>query len=141
MEFESLKYFLTKKMRMSHIYQPVMILELLNRNGIANKREIAEAILSYDESQKEYYEKITTSMVGRVLTNNNNITTKTKNTYSLNGFENLNTSQVEELKLICKDKILNYLDNRKNVWPNVCQMCVKCVSNVCQNYNYFKINT
>lgn len=78
MEFESLKYFLTKKMRMSHIYQPVMILELLNRNGIANKREIAEAILSYDESQKEYYEKITTSMVGRVLTNNNNITTKIK---------------------------------------------------------------
>lgn len=116
MEFESLKYFLTKKMRMSHIYQPVMILELLNRNGIANKREIAEAILSYDESQKEYYEKITTSMVGRVLTNNNNITTKTKNTYSLNGFENLNSSQVEQLKLICKDKILNYLDNRKNVW-------------------------
>ncbi|MDB2631684.1 HIT domain-containing protein [Flavobacteriaceae bacterium] len=116
MDFESLKHFLTNKMRMSHIYQPVMILELLSRNGIADKREIAEAILSYDESQKEYYEKITTSMVGRVLTKNNNVTTKTKNTYSLNGFKNLNTSQVKELKLICEDKILNYLDNRKNVW-------------------------
>ena len=57
MDFESLKHFLTNKMRMSHIYQPVMILELLSRNGIADKREIAEAILSYDESQKEYYEK------------------------------------------------------------------------------------
>ena len=113
MDFESLKHFLTNKMRMSHIYQPVMILELLSRNGIADKREIAEAILSYDESQKEYYEKITTSMVGRVLTKNNNVTTKTKNTYSLNGFKNLNTSQVKELKLICEDKILNYLDNRK----------------------------
>ena len=52
-------------------------------------------------------------MVGRVLTKNNNVTTKTKNTYSLNGFKNLNTSQVKELKLICEDKILNYLDNRK----------------------------
>jgi len=103
-------------MRMSHIYQPVMILELLNRNGIANKREIAEAILSYDESQKEYYEKITSSMVGRVLTKNNNLTTKTKHIYSLNGFENLNKSQIEELKLICKVKIHNYLDDRKNVW-------------------------
>ena len=65
-------------MRMSHIYQPVMILELLKRNGLANKRDIAEAILSYDESQKEYYEKITTSMVGKVLTKNNNITSKKK---------------------------------------------------------------
>lgn len=116
MDFESLKYYLINTMRMSHIYQPVMILELLKRKGNATKREIAEAILSYDESQKEYYEKITTSMVGRVLTKNNNITTKTKNTYSLNGFENLNTSQVEQLKIICRDKIINFLDNRKNVW-------------------------
>jgi diadenosine tetraphosphate (Ap4A) HIT family hydrolase len=116
MGFESLKYFLTQQMRMSHIYQPVMILELLNRNGKANKREIAEAILSYDESQKEYYEKIVTSMVGRVLTKNKNVTSKNENTYLLNGFDKLNTTQVKELKLICKGKIHNYLDNKKNLW-------------------------
>lgn len=114
-DFEKLKYFLTTKMRMSHIYQPVMILKLLKRNGLANKRDIAEAILSYDESQKEYYEKITTSMVGKVLTKNNNITSKKKDQYSLNGFDGLESAQKEELKLICEEKILNYLENRKNV--------------------------
>ena len=117
-DFEKLKYFLTTKMRMSHIYQPVMILELLKRNGLANKRDIAEAILSYDESQKEYYEKITTSMVGKVLTKNNNITSKKKDQYSLNGFDGLELAQKEELKFICEEKILHYLENRKNVWQH-----------------------
>ena len=68
MTYSELKYFLDNKMRMSHIYQPVMILKLLE-NGTAYRQEIAETILSYDESQKDYYEKITDNMVGRVLRN------------------------------------------------------------------------
>ena len=46
-DFEKLKYFLTTKMRMSHIYQPVMILELLKRNGLMFVATINKTLKSY----------------------------------------------------------------------------------------------
>jgi len=52
---------------MSHIYQPVMIRELLKRGGKASVRNIAGAFLARDESQLEYYEQITKDMPGKVL--------------------------------------------------------------------------
>jgi ATP adenylyltransferase len=65
--FKDLRDFLRKRMRMSHIYQPVMLKELLQRGGEANIREVAAAFLARDESQLEYYEKITKDMPGKVL--------------------------------------------------------------------------
>ena len=62
-----LRDFLQKQMRMSHIYQPVMIKELLKQGGKASIRDIAAAFLARDESQLEYYEKITKDMPGKVL--------------------------------------------------------------------------
>jgi ATP adenylyltransferase len=49
---------------MAHIYQPVMIRELLKSEGKASIRNIAAAFLSRDESQLEYYEQITKEMPG-----------------------------------------------------------------------------
>jgi ATP adenylyltransferase len=66
--FEILEEFVQNKMRMSHVYQPVMLLELLRQNGTAPRRDIAKALLSHDESQIDYYEQITNNMIGRVLT-------------------------------------------------------------------------
>ena len=65
--FEQLRDFIQKRMRMSHIYQPVMIKELLQSGGMASIRNIAAAFLSRDESQLEYYEQITKDMPGKVL--------------------------------------------------------------------------
>ncbi|MGA9009335.1 MAG: hypothetical protein WB495_21225 [Xanthobacteraceae bacterium] len=59
--------FIQKQMRMAHVYQPVMIRELLKRGGKASIRNIAEAFLIRDESQLEYYEQITKNMPGKVL--------------------------------------------------------------------------
>src|SRR3712207_1513813 len=66
--YQRLSRFIQQEMRMSHIYQPVMLRELLTRGGTASVREIAKALLAEDRSQVEYYEQITTQMVGRVLT-------------------------------------------------------------------------
>jgi len=118
MKYRELKEFLESKMRMSHIYQPVMIMELLSSHGKAHKRAIAEAILSYDESQKEYYDKVVSNMVGRVLTKNNGITSKDGNSYKLIGFENFTDAEVNELKSICLHKIKQYLKNRSDVWQH-----------------------
>ena len=65
--FEQLREFIQKRMRMSLIYQPVMLKELLTRGGKASIREIATAFLVRDESQLEYYEQITKNMPGTVL--------------------------------------------------------------------------
>lgn len=69
MHFDELLQFVERDMRMSHVYQPVMLRELLCRNGRATIEEIARALLNEDRSQIEYYSEITKNMVGRVLTN------------------------------------------------------------------------
>jgi hypothetical protein len=57
--FEHLRVFIQTRMRMAHIYQPVMIKELLTHGGKASIRNIAAAFLARDASQLEYYEQIT----------------------------------------------------------------------------------
>ena len=118
MSYKSLKDFLENRMRMSHIYQPVMILRLLSDNGRSDKRSIAESILSYDESQKEYYENVTTNMVGKVLTQNNDIAIKRGDVYSLKGYDELSVNEIESLKSICLKKIDAYLETRENIWEH-----------------------
>ena len=90
---------------MSHIYQPVMLIELLQNHGSASSTEIAKALLIRDESQIEYYEHITKNMVGRVLTKNRGLTEKKKNSYSLKGFKELSSEEIESLLELCKTKI------------------------------------
>jgi len=46
-------------MRMSHLYQPLMLKVLIEGNGFASLRDIASRFLAYDESQIEYYAEIT----------------------------------------------------------------------------------
>ena len=65
-----LMHFISKKMRMSHIYQPVMIKALLENGGEATTEEIATSLLSYDQSQVEYYTLRIKNMVGKVLAKN-----------------------------------------------------------------------
>ena len=54
-KFDALSNFILNEMRMSHIYQPVMLIELLERRGSASVTEIAKALLGNDSSQLEYY--------------------------------------------------------------------------------------
>ena len=95
--FNELSNFISKNMRMSHIYQPVMLIELLRRGGKASANEIAKAILLHDPSQIEYYRQITHNMVGRVLTRNHGITSRDKELYALNGFANLSREETSRL--------------------------------------------
>ena len=57
--------FLGQKMRMSHVYQPVMLEVLLAHGGTASVHDIAASILTHDESQIDYYEEIVKRMPGR----------------------------------------------------------------------------
>lgn len=66
---DRLKNFIQKQMRMSDIYQPVMLKTLLGKAGRATIREVASAFLACDEGQIEYYEHITEQMPGEDLKN------------------------------------------------------------------------
>jgi ATP adenylyltransferase len=46
----------SEALRMSHIYQPVLIKTLLDNGGFCTRRQLALALLMQDESQIEYYE-------------------------------------------------------------------------------------
>ena len=52
-------------MRLSHIYQPVMIRILLENGGEAAINKIANEFLREDRSQQEYYEQIIRRMPQR----------------------------------------------------------------------------
>ena len=69
LNFKKLNNYLTK-MRMMHIYQPVMIKALVQSNGKATARKIAKEFLAKDESQIDYYTEITKNMPGKVLRKN-----------------------------------------------------------------------
>ena len=70
MTYEDLQHFIASEMRMSQIYQPLMLIELLKNNGSASVNQIAQAILNKDPTQIEYFSLVVKNMVGKVLTKN-----------------------------------------------------------------------
>jgi len=110
--YRHLQQFISKDMRMSHVYQPVMLAELLKSNGKATVRQIARTILAKDPTQVEYYEHITKNMVGQVLTKRRHIASKAEDTYILDGFEELSRDEVRHLLDLCRDKINEYEHRR-----------------------------
>ena len=118
MIYNELKSFLLEKMRMSHIYQPVMIKHLLRNHGVASDSDIAKEISLQDPTQIEYYQNITNNMVGKVL-RNHKIVDKNKKEYALNGFSDLTQDQIIELINICNAKLEQYIDKRgEAIWQH-----------------------
>jgi len=52
---ERLRDYIAKRMRMSHIYQPLMLMELLSRHSPAPAQEVARRILREDVTQFDFY--------------------------------------------------------------------------------------
>ena len=96
--FETLKRFLSEEIRMSHIYQPVMLKRIFINDGSASINEIAKDLLSYDQSQIEYYEDRTKNMVGKVLTSNRGITQRDGDRYMVGNFQALTDQQKQEFR-------------------------------------------
>lgn len=118
MTYEELSDFIRARMRMSHIYQPVMLMTLLEHNGESSVGELARSILAYDESQIEYYENVTKNMVGRVLASHG-IVERDGGRYRLVGYENLTDDQRRELIEMCHQKRAAYVAQRGDaIWSH-----------------------
>lgn len=110
--YEDLLNFITKRMRMSHIYQPVMLKTLLENSGRASRKDIAQAFLKEDQSQIEYYESIVRDMPARVLSNHG-IVERVDGDYALTSrFQSLTAIQRNTLIQECDRKLTIYLEKR-----------------------------
>ena len=104
---------------MSQVYQPVMLMELLKKDGQASATQIAQAILDKDPTQIEYFTEIVKNMVGKVLTKNRGITEKSGDTYQLIGSEHLTDEQIIALIELCESKIVEFEAKRGDaVWSH-----------------------
>ena len=98
-------------MQMQHVYQPVMLIELLKSKGEASEQTIAKAILNIDPVQQAYYQDKVRNMVGKVL-RNNGVTERSGSTHKLVGFEQLSESEVAELLDLCRERLSEEIDTR-----------------------------
>jgi len=109
---------------MSHIYQPVMLKELLLKGGQSSVEDISKSLLAHDQSQIEYYEQITKNMVGKVLTDNNGITERIKDGtrikgFSVSGYQTLSSDEIKSLVDLCETKIKEFIDARgSDIWDH-----------------------
>lgn len=118
-KFEQLKQFILNDMRTSHIYQPVMLIELLKNNGSRTTTEIAKAFVNRDPTQVEYYSNIVKNMVGKVLTKNRGITYKDGEIYHLSGINDLSKDEREELIHLCQKRVEGYEAKRgEAIWKH-----------------------
>ena len=105
-------------MRMSHVYQPVMLMTLLKSGGKASTTRIAKAILDHDESQIEYYEKIVGNMVGRVL-RSHGLVKKEGSDYVLCLDTKLTKKETAHLVELCREKLTEYEAKRgEQIWQH-----------------------
>ena len=118
-ELRDLKAFIEEDMRMSHIYQPVMIWTLLNSGGRASIEDIAQEIAGYDQAMLEYYEERVKTMVGKVLIKNKIAVRPKENKQSFELIAAYTSEEVDELKQLCEAKIGAFIEKRKvDIWDH-----------------------
>ena len=114
MNFEELENYLNR-MKMQHIYQPVMIKTLLESKNMAPVEKIAKAFLERDRSQIDYYKEITKNMPGKVLRKNKVVQYQDGN-FILDS-PDFSEDQRKKLIGICNEKIRQYEEKYgKKIW-------------------------
>ncbi len=110
MNYEDLIDFIVNRMKMSHVYQPLLIKELIESGGVATIRQLAAAFLSHDEGQIQYYEKRIKEMPVRVL-KNHGVILSSGQLIELNTGK-LTFEQKANIKMHCEQKIQEFLIQR-----------------------------
>jgi hypothetical protein len=95
--YERLRYTIAKRMPMSHVDQPLMLMKLLGRRSPAPAQDVARRILGEDVTQIAEYTERVKRMVGKVLTRNG-ITRYEQGANDLVGGEKLSDAERDELR-------------------------------------------
>ena len=110
MDFEQLKTFVSDEMRLSHIYQPLLIRLLVDADGVSTVRSLAQALLLQDESQIRYYEKILKDMPLKVL-RKHGVLSRDGEIVSLD-LPKLTLEEKATIRRICEEKMQAFIEQR-----------------------------
>ena len=109
---DDLRDFLLRRMRMNHVYLPVMLKMLLLGDGKASIRDVARAFLTLDEAQLESYEEITKRMPGAVLARHGWVERDGDEYRFTMPLDSLSTEERRELIELCEAKLREYIERR-----------------------------
>lgn len=96
---------MTHTMSMTDVYQPAVILHLLERGGVASKQDLARVLSGYDRSVEEYYEKVLMRWPKETLAKHGVVRyDRRKRAFALE-CDLSDTAGVGEAKRLCREKI------------------------------------
>ena len=110
MTFDELIDFISNRMTMSHIYQPLLIRALVDAGGKATIQQLAQSFLLRDESQLVYYEDRIKAMPVKVL-KSHSVIEKDGDLITL-AVKKLDLNQKAMLRHMCEQKMQEYIQKR-----------------------------
>jgi hypothetical protein len=118
MDVEELEHFIARRMRMSHVYQPLLIRLLLEAGGTATVRQLARGLAASDEAQVAYYETRIKQMPLPVL-KRHGVVEKNGDLVSLK-LKPLSFEQSVTLQAECNRRISSFLESRgQSAWTGM----------------------
>ena len=121
MDYAELEHFIKHKMKMTHVYQPMMIRTLLESEGTATPEEIARGFLNEDRAQLEYYTLIAKRWPSTTLRKHNVVeyTGRGKSAKFRLLLDHITTEQKARLVELCDLRLNEYIDRRLRMpWYN-----------------------
>lgn len=116
--YADLEDFLTRRMRMSHVYQPLLVRLLIEAGGSATVRQLARGLAAADEAQVAYYEDRLKQMPLPVL-KRHGVVSKDGDLVSLK-MPALTFEQSIELQALCNQRIAQFLSARgQSAWTGM----------------------
>jgi ATP adenylyltransferase len=121
MNFSDLLKFVEFNMKMSHIYQPLLIKTLVESGGVATVTQIARVFSAADENQVRFYEARIKQMPLKVL-KGRKIVTVDKGVVTLD-ITKLSFTQRTKLVAVCNQRIADFIEQRgEGVWSGMIQL-------------------
>jgi hypothetical protein len=115
---DQLVTFLTETMSMTDIYQPAVILHLLEHGGTASKQNLARTLSGHDRSVQEYYEKVLMRWPKATLTKHGVVSYDRKEKAFALAFDLSDHEAVAEAKRICERKIAEWIQKKAERDPS-----------------------
>src|SRR5437763_15670361 len=104
--------FLSKTMSMTDVYQPAVILHLLERGGTSGKSDLARTLAGYDEAVQEHYERVLMRYPKATLLKHEVVSyDKKSRSFSLT-FDLRDEEILEQAKELCVRKIEEWIRKR-----------------------------
>jgi len=110
--------FLNRTMSMTDVYQPAVILHLLEHGGTASKRSLARTLSGHDRSVQEYYEKVLMRWPKITLLKHDIVSYDRKAKAFTLAFNLDDEKAIAEARTICETKIAEWIQKKAERDPS-----------------------